>query len=174
MFNSAKTFALLAMFFATAFASSYITHRVDEAKLVSLEVKYAQAQAAAVVQAKAVQAAEDTVSLNAAVAEAAAQQKIVTQTITVTKEVVRHVTDRVACVSVGLVRVLNAEVRGVSPDAIPLPAGKSDGSCSGVTNSQLAVSILDNYGLARANAEQLSALEAWVQATIAASHGAPK
>lgn len=174
MFTSIKLYALLAVFFATAAASSYVTHRFDEAKLEKMELAYAQAQAAAVAQAQAIQGAEDKVSLDAAVAEAAAQQKIVTQTVTVTKEVVRHVTDRVACVSVGLVRVLNAEVRGVSPDAIPLPAGKSDGSCSGVTNSQLAVSILDNYGLARANAEQLSALEAWVQATIAASHGAPK
>jgi len=174
MFTSVKLYAIIAAFFATALCSSYVTHRVDEAKLAKLELAYSQAQLAAVAQAQAVQVAEDKVSLDAAVAEAQAQQQIVTQTVTVTHEVVKHVKDRVACVSVGLVRVLNAEVRGVSPDAIPLPAGKSDASCSGVTNSQLAASIVNNYSIARSNAEQLNAMEAWIISTLAASHGPHK
>ena len=47
MFTSIKLYALLAVFFATAAASSYVTHRFDEAKLEKMELAYAQTQAVA-------------------------------------------------------------------------------------------------------------------------------
>lgn len=171
MFTNIKLYVFLAAFFIATVGSSYVTHRVDVAKLQALELQYAQAETKAVEQAKAVQAAEDKVSLDAAVAEAAAQQKIVTVTQTITKEVVRHVKDHSDCITYGLVRVLDAGVYGADPDSLPLPAGKSDDACAPVTASSLATAILNNYGLARANAEQLNALEAWVKATIHASSG---
>lgn len=164
-----KIAGALALLFVTAGASSYVTHRVDTAKLEALELRYSQAQTKAVEEAKSLQAAQDKVSLDAAVAEAQAQQKIVTVTQTITQEVTRHVTDHVACVSYGLVRVLDAAALGVDPDTLALPAGKSDDACTGITNSALAERIATDFGIARANAEQLNALEAWVRDTLQAS-----
>ena len=170
------TFSLIKLVFTAAWcvvlagSAAYITHRVDASKLEKVELQYAQAQTKAVTEAKALQAQEEGISLSAAVAEAQAQQKIVTVTQTITKEVVRHVTDHSDCITYGLVRVLDAGTNGVDPDTLALPAGKSDDACAPVTASSLATGVLNNYGLARANAEQLNALEAWVTATTQASH----
>ena len=82
-----------------ALAAATITHKVDQAALLKIEAGYATAQAQALAQARAAQAAEDKVSLDAAVAEATAQQKIVTVTNTVVREVSNHVpiTSKVCC-----------------------------------------------------------------------------
>ena len=122
------------------------------------------AEEKAVQQAKDTQAAQDKVSLDAAVAEAQAQQKIVTVTQTIIKKVVQHVQDHSNCITYGLVRVLDAGIYGIDPDTLPLPAGKSDDACAPVAASTLAERVISNYAIARGNAEQLNALEAWVSA----------
>jgi hypothetical protein len=54
--------------------------------------------------------------------------------------------------------VLDAAVHGVIADSLALPAGKSDDACTGVDAAALARSIVDNYGAAKLNSEQLNAL----------------
>jgi hypothetical protein len=112
-------------------------------------------------------------------AEVAAQAKIVTQTRTVTKEITRYVprpgpSVSVPCVSNGMLRVHDAAVLGVDPSTILPPASSPDDACSPVAASDFMADINANYGVARANAEQLNALEADVTAranAVAAAQG---
>lgn len=64
------------------------------------------------------------------------------------------------CVTFGLVRQHDAAALGVDPDSLPLPAGATDGACSPVTDADLADAIGDNYAAARANAQELTDLQA--------------
>lgn len=152
-----------------AFASGgYTIHKFDVAKLEKVELQYAQAEAKAVQQAKDIQAAQDKVTTDAAVAEAAAQQKIVTNTVTVTQEVTHYVKDTSTCITFGLLRLFDATVLGIDPAKLSIPAGKSNDACAPVTASALAKSVVGNYGAALANAEQLNELQRWVNLEIAA------
>jgi hypothetical protein len=152
----------------------WTVHRIDEATIAAMKLAEAQAQLAAANAAAAIQKKEDAVSLARAVSEARAQQKITTQTVTLTKEVPVYVsakTDARTCVTYGLVRVLDAAATGRDPAELPLGAGESDESCASVAASSLARNVAENYGAARANAEQLNALEAWVAEQAAAAKG---
>lgn len=149
---------------AVAAGSAWVTHKVDASKYEALELSFKAAQVEAVTQARQVQKRDDDISLAAAVAEAQAQANVVTQTQIVTKEVVRHVPLR--CVPLGFVRVLDAAILGRDPDSLPLPAGKSDATCAPVDTRALAERLAEDIGAARANAEQLTALQAWVLSVL--------
>lgn len=142
----------------------YVAHEVGEAKFKGMELQYALAQGAAVKQAAAKQHDLDQHAMTAALAESAAQQNIEVQGSTILQEVTRYVkvptpaSPAPACVTVGLVRVLDAAVLGRDPGSLPDLAGKSDDACAGVTAVDLATNIANNYQACRANAEQLNAL----------------
>lgn len=149
--------------------TAFVTHRVDEVARLDLLNQYQRQQTAAVQAAKDLQKKQDDVALTTAVHEATAQQKIVTQTVTIRQEVPKYVTrtltkhDSVACVSYGFVRVLDAAALGVDPADLPLPAGKSNDSCTALDPVALATAIADNYGITRQNAQQLDDLEDYVR-----------
>lgn len=146
-----------------------VVHQLDAAQLAKVEAGYSQAQAAATAQAAALQKQQDAITLSSAVSEASNQTRIITRTSTLIQKVPTYVTvqqDR-ACVSYGLVRVLDAAVHGVDPSELQLPAGQSDDACSPVKASDLARSVAGNYGVAHQNAEQLTALQADVSAKLA-------
>lgn len=75
-------------------------------------------------------------------------------------------------IPMGFVRVLDAASLGADPDTLSLAPGQSDDSCAPVTAARLAASVAANYAIARENAEQLNALQAWnrTQAASAAGH----
>ena len=167
-FSSFKLIAMLILVAGTAIGTATVTHKVDNARFEKLELGYAQAKEKAVEEARAAQAAQDKIALTAAVAEAAAQEKIVTITNTITKEIPSHVKDSGPCITYGLVRVLDGAASGRDPDTLALPTGKSDDACSPVKASDLAQSVADNYGAARQNSEQLTALQQTAKDLIAA------
>ena len=103
-------------------------------------------------------------------AEAAAQQKIVTKIVTVKQEVPSHVqaTTR-GCITVGFVRVLNAAILGDSSTDLSYAPGQPDDACADTDARTLALNIVSNYAAAAGNAEQLAALQKWVRDVIAAS-----
>jgi hypothetical protein len=167
-----KWIAGIVLIVGIALASAVITHKVDSAALLKQQNAWQQATITAVNQAKVIQAAEDKVSLDAAVAEATAQQQIVTQTVTLTKEVPIHVPFSSKCaVTVGFVRLLNAAVLGRSTADLSYASGQPDDACAPVDARTLAAVILTNYAAASGNAEQLTALQAWVTQIVAASKG---
>lgn len=138
----------------------------DAGVIAELKLADQTAQAQALHTALALREKQDAVTLAAALREAAAQQKIVAQTVTLTREIPIYVSPRIdsgRCITYGLVRVLDGAVLGTDPAALSLPAGKSDDSCAPVDAAALAANIAANYGAARANAEQLDGLQSWVR-----------
>lgn len=154
----------------------YVVHRMDAATINEMKLADAKAEAAAYKQGLALQKNLDAATQLEAVAEATAQQQIVTQTVTVTKEIPRYVTvhqDAVVCVPYGFVRLLYSAERGLSPAALGLPPGQSDDACTGLKLSDLAAGLTADYGASRANSEQLDALIASVKQTDAIQQAQP-
>lgn len=159
---------------ASAGAGAYATHRFDLATIDSL--KLAQQQAIITAQDEAIkkQRAIDAQNWSAAAAEAQAQQTITTRTVTIEKEVPKYVHDfvpvpgetqtiTVGCITYGFVRVLDAAALGVDPASLDLAPGQSDDTCTALKDTDLASAIVENYGIANGNAEQLDALIASVK-----------
>ena len=153
----------------------YAAHHWDEgdietlrAKIATVERDDARAKTLAIADAADRLKRADASSLNAAVAESAAQQKLVDEKSRLLQEVHLHVSSRShICIPYGVVRMLDAASLGVDPDILSLSAGQSDATCTPVTAADLAASVAANYASARANAEQLNALEAWNRAQAA-------
>lgn len=170
--GSLAIYAIVAL--AIAGGSAFVTHRFDTATLNALKLSYAAAEKQAIMRAKDDQYAADQVALNAAVAEGDKQRGIAVRTQRSLNEVRRHVKELTrSCITYGLVRVLDAAVLGADADELALPAGKSDDACAPVTADALASSVIENYGVAEANAEQLNALQDFVRGLYAViQHGA--
>lgn len=150
--------------------TAWVTHKVDNSAYTALELGYQKALADAVAQTAEVQAAQDKIGHDVDVAEASAQQKIVTQTNVVTKEVIVHVPIASKCpVTVGFVRVLNAAILGSGPSDLSYSPGQSDDACASTDARTLAGSIVANYGNSLANSQQLDSLQKWVTGVIEAS-----
>ena len=152
--------AMLAVVASLIGVGAFEQHKIDANALTSLKADYAKQSAIAVGKAAAIQQTNDNRAIAAASAEAAVQASRVAALQQELDGVQKHVsTKAIPCISYGLVRVLDAAVLGVSPDALTLPAGKSDDTCSPITAAELAVSVVSNYGAALGNAEQLAALQ---------------
>ncbi len=152
--------ALLAVVASLLGLGAFEQHRIDANALTSLKADYAKQTAAALARGAAIQQANDERAIAAASNEAAVQAQLTAALQKELADVQKHVTVRgVPCISWGLVRVLDAAVLGVSPDALSLPPGKSDDTCSSISAAELAASIVSNYGTAQGNAEQLTALQ---------------
>lgn len=137
-------------------------HRIDANALTSLKASYAAAQAKAVAAAAAIQKQDDDAALTASTNEAAAQAAQVATLQKELSDVSAHVhvkTITASCVPLGLVRVLYAGSHGVTADSLSYGAGQSDDACAAVGWSDLASAILHDYSAARANGEQLTALQ---------------
>lgn len=81
---------------------------------------------------------------------------------TIVKEVPVYVTqdaDADCRINRGFVRLHDAAAAG----RIPEPAGNSDAAPAGIALSAAASTVADNYGRCRENAEQLIALQEWVE-----------
>ena len=98
-------------------------------------------------------------------------QSVITRTII--KEIPVHVGSRSNArypLPYGVVRVYDAAVLGVAPSALPLTSGRTDDSPAPVETSALAENAAENFAACRANDEQLTMLEKWVQNIETASH----
>jgi hypothetical protein len=146
-------------------AGTYAGYRWEAGKVAEIKLADAQAQSRAVQVASDARSRQDAVTLASAVNEAKAQAALQTHVITITKEIPRYVTvhaDAVTCIPLGLVRLLDATVLQADPASLELAPGQSNDACSPVSATQLAASVIANYGTAIANAEQMTALQAWV------------
>lgn len=98
------------------------------------------------------------------------ERRIEGATRTIVKEVPRYVTveaDRACPVPVGFVRVHDAAATGA--DGVPADptAADPDATAEGVALSDVAATVVDNYGACRANAEQLIALQDYLREVAA-------
>ena len=154
-------------------ATGWTVHRIDQAAYVTLQLADAEAKDDAMAALARTDQREARANLDAAVSEAAAQQKIVTETVTVSKEIPIHVPQSVPCISYGLVRVLDDAATGSDTANAPAPAGQSDDACAPLSWRAFASELAGDYATGRANAEQLNALEADVTALAAAADAKP-
>lgn len=151
----------------------YVTHRMDEGTIAAIELADQQAQTKAVEDAAKLRQSQDKVNLDAALAEAKAQQIIVTHTQTVTREIPIHVPQTQPCIPYGLVRVLDDAATGSDTADAAAAAGQSDDACAGISWRAFAGDLADDYASGRANAQQLNALEADVTQLAAAANAKP-
>lgn len=135
-----------------------LEHKIAEGRYERLVAAQATANLAATNASIAEQKRLDGIALSAAKQEAAAQAAGAALAKRQLAQVQKHVTDLRTRVPLGVVRLLDGAARGLLPDALVLPAGKSDGALSALGYTDLARSIVGNYGTCRANGEQLDAL----------------
>lgn len=142
----------------------YLAHRIDASAISDLKAADADAQVKAVQLASQATQKQDKVVLDAAVKEAAEQQKIVTKTVTLTKEIPVYVTaaqDASPCgFTVGFARILRAAATNTDPATLSLATGQSDDQCSDLTASEVAGWFAQYAATKTANDEQLNSLEA--------------
>lgn len=158
----------IALFVVAFGAGAYLTHKLDDGKYQRLVAADAAANAAAIGVALKEQSDVDAKRLSAAVSEANAQVRIVTQHDVITKEIPRYVTDTAHCITFGLVRLLHAAATGADPAGDTYTAGQSDGACAPVSWTSLAADYSDDLATGRSNAEQLDALIAYERSIEAA------
>lgn len=157
-----------ALALASFFGGAWLTHRIDLVSYQKLELHYAQAEKEAAEKARAEQERLDNLAVQAAQGENRRQAKIaatVQSQLRKVKVYVKRLEDERGCIPLGVVRLFDAAVHGVEPERLPLPAGKSASSCSGLVADDLARSLVGNYGTARANASQLNALIDLIRST---------
>jgi hypothetical protein len=160
--------ALLAVIVGLVAGGAYEEHRIDAAKLTSLELSYQTASATAAAQAAATQKQLDAATSAATTAAATQQAALNNQLQAEVLSVPTYVkTPATPCVPWGFIRVLDATVLGSDPASLPLPAGAANDACSTFSYATVAASIVVNYGHAKFNAAQLTALQAWVKQVAA-------
>lgn len=142
----------------------YAGTRWDQNTITQMKLTDQKAANKAQALAATITKKQDTVSVTAASTEANAQAKIVTRTITLTKEIDHDVPTTVACIPVGLVRLLNGAAAGADSADTSYAPGQPDDACAPVSWRDFASDLADDYGTGHANAEQLTALQAWVTA----------
>jgi hypothetical protein len=144
-------------------ATWWATSTVYQGKIDSILAKYALAQAEAADLRREVESKRSAVTVASAIEQAEVQTVIVEKIVKVKEEIPIYVQDTSACITYGLVRVLDAAVHGVGPAELPLPAGQSDDSCAPFGAVALARSVVHNYGLAHQNSGELTGLQQWVE-----------
>lgn len=149
--------------------AAYVRHEWDAGQAARAQV------VARAAQDKAVSRAETVVVHQAQAQETAAQHTLAAQATVIIKRIPVYVSSSpsppVGCVTWGMLRLHDAAVLGLSPDDLPA-ASQPDAACSSVAPSAFAATVARNYAAARANAEQLTALQRDIRAQAVAA-GAP-
>jgi hypothetical protein len=151
----------------------HVVHRMDEGTIAAIKLADQKTQSQAIAAAAAIRGSQDQANLDAALAEAKAQAAITARTQIVTREITIHVPEIQPCIPYGLVRLLDAAARGSDPADAPIAPGQSDDSCAPISWRAFAQDLASDYGIGRANAEQLNALEADIRALVAAANEKP-
>lgn len=146
----------------SAGTATYVAREVYTGDIAELKLAHAQALLDGAAEAAATQKAMDEAGMNAVGNYVEVKLDIVMQTATIVKEIPYYVQDTSTCVTVGLIRVLDAAAVGADPADLALSPGEFNESCAGIGARALAGSIVENYGRARENAAQLAGLQAYV------------
>lgn len=146
--------------------------QIDAKQKVFDDYKLAQKDVIANARADAAarQHKQDLIAQAAAVDEAKAQQAAEDANHKLKETIYVHVADTAHCITYGLVRVLNAAAAGASdPGDLGIAPGKSDDACAPVSWRAFAADLIDDYGSGIKNAEQLNRLEDTVRSLHAAA-----
>lgn len=169
-----KLIGLLVGFGLSFAAGGAVMHRLDEGRYQKLVADQAKAETAAQVQARKGEQRQAAVVTHAAGTAARAQERILTHTITLTQEIHDHVppvVDHQPCVPYGFVRLHDAAAYGVGIADTGVPAGQPDDACAPFAWADIAAVVVQNYGAARQNAQQLGDLQQFERDRAAAYSG---
>jgi hypothetical protein len=159
--SEARLIAFALVAFTAFMGGVFVTHGIDSGVLAREKLAHANAIIEETQKAIAVQQVYDQAALSAAQREGATQAARAALAQRQLVEVRNHVkaaTGDRGCVPYGFVRVLVSGARGITADTLPLPAGKSDDTCSAYDWPTVARAIVTDYAAARANGGQLDAL----------------
>jgi hypothetical protein len=164
MFSFFAKFLLLPLI---AFAGgAFIARHWDEGAIADLKLDAQTEMTRAAIAAAGVQKREDAATLRSALANAAAQEQTRLLTRIIIEKVPTYVSvksDRACSVPNGFVRVFDAAAGATDPAVLPGTAGEPDDAASGIALSQIAALSAENAARYHAVAQQLSALQAWVE-----------
>lgn len=163
MFGFPNWIVLAAVAAISAGSATLVTRAVYKGEIAEIELAQAQALIQAQKFGQVIQRGLDQVAVSSAASQGIVQEKIVLQTVTITKEIPIYVQDNSTCITVGLVRVFDAATTGADPAALDLAAGESNDTCAGLGWHALAESVAGNYGRARQDAAQLTGLQEYVR-----------
>lgn len=162
MSSASGILTMLAVVSGLIGVGAYGAHEIDANALTSYKASVAAATAKAAAIAAAQQQANDSVALVAATTEAAAQAAAVAKLQKDLTDATAHIHPAVIsakCVPYGFVRVLYASGHGVTADSLGYSTGQSDDACAPLGWLDLAYAVARDYNHARANGDQLNALE---------------
>lgn len=153
---------------ALALALLLVAARVEVGRLERRIAASELARGAAVAAAAEARARQDERARQIEAVAVARIRKVREASQTLLEKVRAHVSseaDDRCVVPVGFVRLHDAAASGLPASG---PAGLADDAASGTALSGVGAALVQNYGIARENAEQLKALQAWVRASAAA------
>lgn len=159
-----------------AWSAASVQKAFDDRALSAYRIEAAQAQTAAVAAALATERAQVALTQKNSAAAAAANAQIKVEYRDRIKEVTRYVSvqaDAVGCIPWGAVRVLDAAAQRIRPESLSAPAGQSDDACSDLAPSAFTAAVLENYGIAYENADQLDRLIGDIRERVELFNAAP-
>lgn len=153
------------------FASGFLVHKLDNARLAALKEADAVAALHAVQRVSAIRQKQAAAAEAAALSAAKEEGKLEAERFRTPERIVVHVQDRSRCITYGLVRVLNGAALGSGSDTGQIASGQPDDACAPVTWRSFAADIADDYVTSRENSAQLNALEKSVRDLTGAQDG---
>lgn len=173
-FANLKLIGLLVGFIGAFAAGGFTMHKLDDARYQKRLALEAQVTAKAEHAARAGEQRQTAVVVAAAGTAASHQERIITHTVTLTQEIHDHVppiVDTHPCVPWGFVRLHDAAAWGVGIAETGAPAGEPDDACAPFAWADVAAAVVQNYGTARQNAQQLDDLEQFERDRAGAFNG---
>lgn len=162
LLQSKTVIIAIVAFLAGAAGAGWTAREIYTGKIAKIELAHNQALLAAVEEARETQSRIDGIATAALEHHIEVKLDIVMQTQRIIREIPRYVQDTSTCVTVGLIRVLDAAALGVDPADLALAPGEFNETCAGIGSHALATSVVGNYGIARENAAQLTGLQGYV------------
>lgn len=142
--------------------SAWITRSIYVGKITAIELRHEQARNEAFQEGRDRERASNEITRKIENAYSDMSLTVNLQTETIVREIQTYVPDTTGCITVGLVRVLDAAALGTNPDLLDIAPDESNGTCTDLSSAALAESVVRNYGRARDNAERLTHLQIWV------------
>lgn len=147
-------------------AGGQVVRLIKNGEISRLERDQAELQVRAIREAVARTQEQARITTQASQRAAENQAKVEIRYHTLRQKVPVYVTreaDARAVVPLGAIRLLDAAAAGADPDGVSFAAGKSHDVAAGVELSTLVGVVVANYGVANANAQQLSDLQEWIR-----------
>lgn len=150
----------------SAGGGAWIARGYYTGQIAKIELAHAEDRHRALMEGRARQIKSDAATRDVQADYHVSNVRIIRQTQIIKEEIPIYVQDDATCVTVGLVRVLDAAALATNPNTLDLLPGESNEACAGIGSHALAKSVVTNYGRYWEVADQLEKLQRWVDEQI--------